>query len=262
MNRPKVIVHGDVSVDGRLTLAPGVLLLHPQERWQAVSGPSQAYEWLKFTHQPQAYLEGSLSFISESDEPEPLPSFEGDPSILYQDFLPDRIVNRPGHKGWFTAVDSRGRIRWYYKEYPDEAWQGWHALVLVSRQTPPEYLAYLRREEIPYLVAGDGRVDLRLALEKMAARLGVSCVLSTSPGKMGGALLRAGLVDEISLDVFPAVIGGFATPSLFESPELGPEEMPVRLELISAQVLGTGRVWLRYKVVSQEEGPVPTWGNS
>ena len=46
-------------------------------------------------------------------------------------------------------------------------WAGWHLLVLVSRATPPAYLAYLRDEEIPYLVTGEERVDLGQALAKL-----------------------------------------------------------------------------------------------
>jgi 2,5-diamino-6-(ribosylamino)-4(3H)-pyrimidinone 5'-phosphate reductase len=122
-------------------------------------------------------------------------------------------------------------------------------LVLVAHQTPVEYLAYLQREKIPYLVAGEERVDLHAALEKLGAQLGVTCVVSTAGGKLNGALLRAGLVDEISIEFFPAVIGGFETPSLFDSPALKPDEWPTRLKLISAQVQVEGRVGLRYEVV-------------
>lgn len=248
MDRPKVVIYGTVSLDGRLTMAPGVLLLYGDQRWEAVSGASDVYEWLKFTHQPQAFLEGSGSLVTGDAEPEPLPAFEGHPASLYQDFLPEAVVNRPGHRGWFTMVDSRGRVRGWIKEWPGEEYAGWHLLVLVARATPLEYLAYLQRDQIPYLVAGDERVDLGLALEKLSSQLGVTCAMSTSPGKLGGALLRAGLVDEINIEFFPAVIGGFDTPSLFESPELGSDEWPTQLRLLSAQVQAGGRVWLRYQV--------------
>lgn len=255
MNRPRVVMFGEASVDGRLTLAPDVLLLFGDERWRAVAGSSDVYEWVKFLHKPQVFLEGSSSLVKGDQEPEPLPPIAGDPEALYEDFLPEAVVHQPGHKGWFTVVDSRGRVRWAYKEWPDEAWAGWHLLVLVAHHTPPEYLAYLQSEDIPYLVAGKERVDLQLALAKLASELGVECVLSTSPGKLGGALLRAGLVDEINVEFFPAVIGGFETPSLFESPELQSDEWPTRLRLISVQVQAEGRVWLRYEVTQAEVAP-------
>ncbi len=251
MNRPRVVVHQGASVDGRLTLAPDILLLFGDERWQAIAGSSNLFEWLKFTHKPQAFLEGSGSLVRDNEEPEPLPPFEGDSKSLYQDFLPDAVVRRPEHQGWFTVVDSRGRVRWAYKEWPEEEWTGWHLLVLVAHHTPPEYLAYLQRESIPYLVAGEERVDLRQAMEKVASQLNVTCVLSTAGGRLNGALLRAGLVDEINIEFFPAVIGGFETPSLFDSPALKLDEWPTRLKLISVQVQAEGRVWFRYQVISE-----------
>jgi riboflavin biosynthesis pyrimidine reductase len=71
---------------------------------------------------------------------------------------------------------------------------------------------------------------------------------------LNGALLRAGLVDEINVELYPAVIGGFDTPALFDSPALQPDEWPTRLKLLSAQAGAGGRVWLRYQVVREQEG--------
>ena len=93
-------------------------------------------------------------------------------------------------------------------------------------------------------------MDLRLALQKLRSKLDVERVLSTSPGRLGGALLRSGLVDEISIAFLPAIIGGFDTPSLFDSPALQPDEWPTRLKLVSAEVHADGRVWLRYEVIA------------
>jgi riboflavin biosynthesis pyrimidine reductase len=255
MHRPKVVIVNEASVDGRLAVSREVLLLYGDKRWKAIgaSRDFDVFEWLKTVHRPQATLEGSGSLVREDDEPELLPSLEGDPQPLYQDFLPNAVIHRAGHRGWFTVVDGRGRVRWAYKDGAafGETWEGWHLLVLVAHHTPPEYLAYLRREKVPYLVAGKKRVDLCLALEKMRSRLGVDCVLSTAGGRLNGALLRAGLVDEINIQFLPAVIGGFDTPSLFDSPALKPDEWPTRLRLVSAQVRDGGHVWLCYKVVRE-----------
>jgi len=239
-----------------LTLAPDVLLLWGDERWPGGTESSAAFEWLQFAHQPQATLEGSGSFVLDGNDPTPLPPFEDEfeRETLYTDFLPPAVVERPAHQGWFTVVDGRGRGRQWIKDGGafGEAWQGWRLLVFVARQTPPAYLAYLRREDIPYLVAGDERVDLSAALEKLREKLDITTVLSTAGGRLNGALLRASLVDEVNVELLPAVIGGFDTPSLFDSPALAPGEEPTRLALISVQVGNEGRVWLRYRVVSEE----------
>lgn len=254
MNRPKVVIYGGVTLDGRLTIAPGVLLMFGDERWDSFAGSDEEIaNWLREKHKPQAYLEGSGSLVTPTEKPKPLPPTRDKPEILYQDFLPGSVVKRPNHGGWFCTVDSKGLIRWAYKEFPSEEWRGWHLMVIVANQTPVEYLAYLRRENIPYLVAGKERVNLRLALEKMKSQLGVTSVVSTSPGKLGGALLRAGLVDEVNILVLPSIIGGFETPSLFQSPELESDEWPTPLRLIWAQVQSDGRVWLRYEVLPKKK---------
>ena len=249
MDRPYLITFGLASLDGRISLAPDVLLLYGDERWSTVAGSDEdVYQRLMARHRPGAFLEGSGSFVLERSDVEPLPDPEEDDAGLFHDFLPEAVVKHPERRGWFTAVDGRGRIRWMFKEWPDEAWAGWHALALVGQHTPAGYLAYLRREGIPYLVAGSGPVNLGLALEKMRALLGVETVVSTAGGGLNGALLRAGLVDEVNIDFFPALIGGRGTPSLFDGPSLQADETPVKLKLLSAEVQGDGRLLVRYRV--------------
>ena len=252
MDRPRVVVLNSASVDGRLAVSPDRLLLYGDERWQAMAGESDfdVFGWLKAHHKPGATLEGSGSLVREGQEPDPLPPYEGDRGSLYRDFLPPDRVSSPDLRGWFAVVDGRGRVRWGYQDgaaFGGE-WVGWYLLVLVGRHTPPAYLAYLQREGTPYLVAGEGRVDLEQALVKIKALLGVECVLSTGGGRLNGALLRAGLVDEVNVEVLPALIGGTETPSLYDSPALEPDAQPTHLKLVSCQVQTTGRVWLRYEV--------------
>jgi riboflavin biosynthesis pyrimidine reductase len=251
MNRPEVVIIQEVSVDGKLAVSVDRPLLYGDERWEILrgSGGTDVMRWLLQNRQFQATLEGRRSFVREMDEVEPLPFFDEEPHNLYADYLPEEIVQREDHIGWFMAVDSQGRVRWLYKDgYPgDDTWRGWHLLVLVSRRTPVEYLAYLQREKIPYLVSGDHKVDLEEALEKAYTLLGVKNLLSTAGGVLNGHLLKAGLVDEINLQILPGVIGDQA-PASFKGFVLGESGKPVRLSLLSCMVQEGGQVWLRYRV--------------
>jgi riboflavin biosynthesis pyrimidine reductase len=65
-----------------------------------------------------------------------------------------------------------------------------------------------------------------------------------------GTFLRAALVDEISLTIFPAVDGAQGAPCVFDSrdDEAG-TAVPVRtMTLESSEVLEDGVVWLRYRL--------------
>jgi hypothetical protein len=242
-------------VDGKLAISSDHPLLFGDERWDSMRGTKSfdVFKWLMSTQSIHATLEGSNSFIRESDTPAPLPRFDGDPTPLYKDYLPKEIIHRDGHRGWFTAVDSRGRIRWMYKDgYPgDDSWKGWYAMVLVSERTPPSYLAYLQSELIPYLVCGKKRVDLVIALEKMKTLLKVKTLLSTAGGALNGALLKANLVDEINIEFLPGVIGGNDAPYLFSGHHLDEEGKPTDLHLLSCTSQSGGQVWLRYKVKNE-----------
>jgi len=244
---PRIIVHQIASLDGKLTTAPDVLLLSGDERWQAVAaGGDKAYHNARSLYDPGAVLEGSGSFVLEGAPLGPLPPVEA--GNLYEDYLPAAVTQIEGRR-WFTVVDGRGRVRWTYKEFPDQEWAGWHLLVLVHHSTPLEYLAYLRREQIPYLVVGMDQVDLVGAFAKMHRQLGVDCILSTAGGRLNGALLRLGLVDEINISFFPAIIGGRGTPALFDAPPLEANQLPTRLKLICVESQPNGWIDLRYEVL-------------
>jgi len=252
MSRPRVIVHTIASVDGRVSLGVNRTgfddVGDPRwlKMWSSTETLDESVRRLASTYRPNAFLEGSGSFAKEGEDLLPLAPSEYSIEELHNDYLPETVIHRPGHCGWFAVVDGKGRLRSGMKEFP--GWDGWHTLHLVSHSAPPEYLAHLRRLDIPYLICGEQRVNLGRILEKMRTLLGVECIVSTAGSRLNGALLRAGLVDEVSLVLLPAVIGGFATPTLFRSPDLGPEEWPIQLELLSSKSEPAGRVCLHYRV--------------
>lgn len=157
-----------------------------------------------------------------------------------------RTSSPTGARSGFAVVDGRGRVTWTHKGDTETS-----LLILVSRGTPLPYLAYLRREQIPYLLAGDGRVDLGHALTKIHSQLGAECLISEAGGGLNGALLRAGLVDELHVVTIPALVGGRDTPSIMDGLPLEPGSIPPRLRTIDVRVGTHGTIWAHYEVVDR-----------
>lgn len=253
MTLPRVITFNMASVDGRLTLAPGVNLMAPEERWAEVTADlGDPYLWARETHQPELLLEGSGSFLcpphADLFGAEPGPPPEG------EHFLPEEVIGVPGRR-WFAVVDGRGAVDLQFTEWPDPSWAGWHSLVFTSWAAPEQHLDLLRERGIPFVMVGRHHVDLRRALELAHDLLGVRTVVSTGGGRLGGALLRQGLVDEIDVVLLPWAIGGRGTPALFDAPPLAPSEWPARLDLLDHEVLADGRLRLRYRVLNPTPHP-------
>ena len=247
-DRALVVVSVTASVDGRVTLGRDRLLLSEEAGrvWHSMhpAGADAVYEartaLLEELYAPTAILEGSGTFVTADAAPLELPPADHDG--LFEDYLPPEVVKHPDHRKWFTVVDGRGRVHWDQK-----GGDGIDLLLLVARTTPPSYLAYLRRESIPYLVAGDDRVDLGLALRRMRDALGVTHVISEAGGTLNGALLRANLIDELHLVLLPTAIGGQGVPTIFDGPELPLDQSPTQLRLITANTSPDGILSLRYE---------------
>jgi 2,5-diamino-6-(ribosylamino)-4(3H)-pyrimidinone 5'-phosphate reductase len=95
-------------------------------------------------------------------------------------------------------------------------------------------------------VLGESRVDLGGALRLLAERHQVRSVRVDAGGALNTALLRNGLVDQLSIVIAPylAAAGTTADPvRLFAGP--GTPDA-VALELTAVERLRHGHVWLRY----------------
>ena len=121
---------------------------------------------------------------------------------------------------------------------------------MLTEQVTDAHLAGLRKDGVSYIFAGEQELDLALALEILNRELGVKRLLVEGGGGTNGAFLRAGLIDEISLAICPAVDGAKGAPSVFDSSDKNAgAPAPIRaMTLESTQVLEGGAVWLRYRL--------------
>jgi 2,5-diamino-6-(ribosylamino)-4(3H)-pyrimidinone 5'-phosphate reductase len=153
----------------------------------------------------------------------------------------------PLHVPLLVVVDSRGQVRGWSQIKKEPYWR--NAIALCSRSTPQEYLDYLQKRHVEYIVTGDDRVDLRAALEELNARYSVKTVRVDSGGILSGVLLRAGLVDEVSVLIGPCLVGGTTPRSIFVAPDLTSTEGVIPLKLIHMETVRGDTIWLRYEVI-------------
>ena len=216
---PKVIVHTEVSVDGRMDWLPGDGFL---------------YYRLIGAWDIDAMLSGSGTMAAAY----PAPDREAD--------LVAQPPEKPAGLQRMVVVDSQARLRCWRQMQRSEWWG--EVTALVSRATPKAYLEELAALGIDTIVTGETRVDLRAALEALHERYGINVLRVDSGGTLIGALLRAGLVDELSVILSPVLIGGMSPRSFYVAPDLASVETVIPLRLTHVEKVEGDFVWLRYTV--------------
>ena len=219
---PHVILHVGMSVDGRID-------------WGV--GDEGLYYELAARFNADAMLTGSrtmLAAYAAQDTPQ-----EDDAALE-----PPEL--HPLHVPLLVVVDSRGQVRSWSQIKKEPYWR--NAMALCSHSTPQEYLSYLQKRRVEYIVTGEERVDLRAALGELNARYGVKTVRVDSGGILNGVLLRAGLVDEVSVLINPCLVGGTTPRSFFVAPDLTSPEGVIPLKLIHVEAVRGDAVWLRYEL--------------
>ncbi len=219
-NFPYVIIYNAVSLDGRI------------DNFSLDIG---YYYELAGRWQHDAILVGSNTILTDrTPDPENIPPDA--PETVHEDPRPLMVV-----------PDSRGRIRnWLYlRQQP--YWKD--VLVLLSRNTPEEYVDHLQERQIDFIVAGEERVDFAIAFKILKESYGIKTIRVDSGGTLNGVLLQAGLVDEISVLLHPVLVGGANLSSIFQTTGAGAIPEAIKIQLIQLEKTKNDTVWLRYRVI-------------
>lgn len=83
-------------------------------------------------------------------------------------------------------------------------------------------------------------------MEILASKFGVKRVAVVGGGKINGAFLRAGLIDELSAMIAPGIDGRIGQPSLFDFNCNQTDYIPYKLELREVKTIPDGVIWTRY----------------
>lgn len=126
--------------------------------------------------------------------------------------------------------------------------RGDNILVVLGKNATSDYLAALIEKGVSYVVTDDV-CNLCEVLKLINRHFNINSISLQGGGIIDGAMLAHGLINELSLVVYPGIDGLTTSPSIFEY--LGhSEERPAdgqSLELLSAEQKPHGIVWLRYQ---------------
>ncbi|QEX23218.1 2-hydroxy-3-oxopropionate reductase [Hypericibacter adhaerens] len=238
--RPKIICHMVSSIDGRLLTdrwtppAAGIDadLLHGH--YDRVAARLDAEGWIVGRKTMEEFADGSPRAVR----------------VPAGNLRETHIASRSG-RNVAVAIDPQGRIH-----YGKDNAGGDHVIAVLGERVPDAYLAELREDGVSYLFAGPDGQDLHRAVDALGDSFGIRRILLEGGGRINGAFLKAGLIDEVSLLVAPAIDGLAGIPSIFEYVG-GAEEQPAAgrsLRHVATETLEGGMVWLRYRV---EPAPAP-----
>lgn len=230
--RPEVICHIMSSVDGRLL----------PSRWtQPFNGiaPSELFaEYADIGRQlsTDAWMFGKTTtaeFFPEKFRPT---------SERHTQAGTVHIGNRESER-LFITVDPDADIL-----YTSERLRGDNIVCILGANATIDYIDTLRQKGISYIVLADA-YNLSEAMEVLYDKFGVRRISLQGGGIIDGAMLKAGLLTELSLVIYPGIDGLASAPSIFEY--LGAENsQPAAgqsLELLKTETRAHGIVRLHYK---------------
>jgi riboflavin biosynthesis pyrimidine reductase len=227
--KPYVICHMNSSVDGRIL----------GSRWRpSKNRMAGLFERLHEELGGGSWLIGRVSGSEYAKT-------RAYPTHAEQTFSREHWFARRDAKAYGIALDAQGKIAWGRSDIGGDP-----VVAVLTEQVSDAHLAGLRRDQVSYIFAGARELDLGLVLEILNRELGIERLLLEGGGGSNGAFLRAGLIDEISLAVCPAIDGAKGAPSIFDSSDsdAGVSAPITSMTLTSTEVLEGGAVWLRYRL--------------
>ena len=230
--KPYVICHMCTTIDGKILGG----------RWGKLPGnrhPSDLFETTAASFGIGAWIVGTTT-MDEFDGPKiKLPKAKT--TIPRQDYIAN-----PRAKNLAIGADAKGVLRFQENEV-----DGDHVVLLVTERVSNDYLAHLQSAGVSYLFCGRKEVDLHTALDKIGSAFKLRKLMLQGGGKFNGAMLHAGLVDEISHITAPVADGGMGISTMFDIPGDAPPKAAATLRLISRKQLPGSVTWCRYKVIAR-----------
>ena len=230
--RPYVLCHMCTTLDGRIV----------GRRWGKLPGYKHERDLFENTAASLgigAWLVGTTTMEEFDGKKTKLPRAP-------KGFLRRDHVAKKNAKKLAVGAEAKGVLRFQENEV-----EGDHVVVLVTERVGNDYLAHLQSAGVSYLLCGKKEINLHTALQKLAKAFKLRKLMLQGGGKFNGAMLKAGLIDEISHLTVPVADGGMGISTMFDIPGNAPAKSAAILRLTSHKLLPGSVIWARYKVITR-----------
>lgn len=156
-----------------------------------------------------------------------------------------RTVHNVGYKtdNFAIAIDPKGKLGFQQDNIDGDA-----IISILSEQVSDDYLYFLQKKNISYIVSGKDQVDFNQAFEILYSQFGIERILLEGGGSINGSIFESGLLDELSLIVLPIVDSTPNTPTFFELTQDIGKRPTAMMELLKVEQLQKGALYLNYRI--------------
>lgn len=219
--RPYIICHMVQSIDGRIA-CDMVDKISGDEYYTALDA-LECNAFIEGKHSYQIHCCGFDDFISK-------PSSNIDAEKFHVASKSDK---------YNISIDTKGTLKWDNCDNNGR-------ICIVSEQVSLDYLTYLEQLDISYIATGKESVNLPRAMEILASEFEVKRVAVVGGGKINGAFMTAGLVNELSAMIAPGIDGRIGQPALFDFNCNDKDYIPVKVKIKEIKTFPNDVIWIRY----------------
>jgi 2,5-diamino-6-(ribosylamino)-4(3H)-pyrimidinone 5'-phosphate reductase len=222
MKKPRVIMHNTVSIDSSIKNFECDIGLHYQ---------------VAANYNADAHLIGSITAKTGLEM-----YSDNIPSEMESDIVKKKNLEHDKKPFW-VIVDTRGKLKGLMHMYRRFEYCR-DVIVLLSQNTPKDYVSYLKERDYEYIISGESQIDLPAALDTLYSKYKIKTILTDTGGILNSVLLENKLVEEISLIIAPNIVGENAQ-HLFKTLK---NNSRFSLSLRKVEVLDKNYVFVRYNV--------------
>lgn len=153
----------------------------------------------------------------------------------------DFVAKHTG-ESFAIAIDGQAKLGW-----EEPTMQGDHVITILTTAVPDAYLAHLQDIGVSYIFAGEKKINLETALEKLTSLFGIKKLMLEGGAHINGSFLNEQLIDELHQLLLPLADGTKETSTLFEIEQSEKRKGATVLKLHDVKRMDDDVLWLTYK---------------